>query len=390
MKSISIILLSFILVISSSGQYNGSDLSDLIETFKKNSTEEELESIINGITNDPEIYNSIWSYYLNNVIKKDSIKWNFVKDLDINFKTFYSVDSSVTSLGFSYGLNFDYAKSIQNNNNQLSHALGISSDGNIAFSKGINPTDFIVSDIHYTFSSFSGGNVVTRDTVIFKKQKELRDELAQLSNMQSERAYALWEEYGSYFKLSNKYYYAISPKFAFESNQDFSRYQLTPELAIDLGVKAWNDDNILAKLNVFDYPFALIRRIFGTDRKLTPYGATIPTIQLALNYIVPLNDTVRENITGNTDAFPRFKFEAGFRTIVVSTKKESIFFNANFRYYGEIGAPSEIKNANLDSYTYFIMSLQTSFGFYASYSVGKLPFDVQKDQAYSIGFNYNF
>ena len=37
----------------------------------------------------------------------------------------------------------------------------------------------------------------------FKKQKELRDKLAQLSNMQSKQATALWKEYESYFLGNN-------------------------------------------------------------------------------------------------------------------------------------------------------------------------------------------
>jgi hypothetical protein len=166
--------------------------------------------------------------------------------------------------------------------------------------------------------------------------------------------------------------------------------QFTPGLAADLGAKAWNNKNTLAYINIFDYPFALLRLITGTDKKFTPYGSTIPTAQLVFDYVIPTSDTIRKNLAGNLDPFPRIKFETSFRTFITRIKKENIFFNADFRYYQELSAPDAIVQAGLDHHIYFVMALQSSSGFYVSYANGKLPFDATNDEVYSIGFNFKF
>jgi hypothetical protein len=161
-------------------------------------------------------------------------------------------------------------------------------------------------------------------------------------------------------------------------------------LTIGLGAKAWDNSNALAKLNILDYPFALIRLLTQTDKKFTVYGSTLPTAQVVFCYVVPQNDTIRENIVGNLDPFPRLNFEIGFRTVVSRIRSESIFFNADFRYYYEFGAHNGIIDAEMDKHMYFVMALQSSTGFYASYAYGKLPFDARNDEVYAIGFNFKF
>ena len=190
--------------------------------------------------------------------------------------------------------------------------------------------------------------------------------------------------------MSNQYYYSFSPKFALESNQDFSKKQFTPGISIDLGAKAWNTKNTLSYLNIVDYPFALLRYITGTDKEFTVYGSTLPTVQLTFDYVIPSSDTTRNNLTGKLKPYPRIKFETGFRTFITRITSENIFFNANYRYYRELNAPEAIKRANLSTDSYFVMALQSTSGFFVSYANGKLPFDAKSDEIYSIGFNYKF
>jgi hypothetical protein len=163
-----------------------------------------------------------------------------------------------------------------------------------------------------------------------------------------------------------------------------------PGITIDLGIKAWNENNLLSKLNILDYPFAMLRLITSTDKRFTPYGSTLPTFQFSIDYVIPQNDTIRKQLVNNLNPFPRFKFETGFKTLVSNIKNDNIFFSANFRYYQEIKAPKEIVAAKLDMQMYFVMAIESSNGFYVSYANGKLPFDAKNDEVYSIGFNYKF
>ena len=274
--------------------------------------------------------------------------------------------------------------------NRISHSFGLNSQGNVAFDKRVNPNDFLETDVNYSFTKFIGGVVQVSDSNYHTKLNEIEDELVSIENPQSKEAVLLWNEFGEYLSFSNQYYYSFSPNFGFESNQDFSITQFSPGLTIKLGIKSWDNDNIASKLNLLDYPFALIRLLTRTDRKFTVYGSTLPTAQITFAYIIPQNDTIRENLIGELDPFPRIKFEIGFRTIVSRIKNESIFFNANLRYYYELGAKAELKSADMDKYLYFVMALQSSSGFYASYTYGKLPFDARNDKVYSIGFNFQF
>ncbi|MFA6151854.1 MAG: hypothetical protein WC716_11080 [Chitinophagaceae bacterium] len=390
-KILTAIVVIFISVNSAFSQFSDNQLNEVVETLKaQGKSEEELKNTVNGIINNPELYNTLWKNFIDQAYKQDSAKWMLLKDLNVQFKTFQTTDNPAASLGFTYDFNYDYAKYTEHNKNRISNSIGVSAKGNVAFRKQFNPADFLETKVHYHYSHFIGGVVKQEDTAIFTELNNIRFKLAGLTNMQSKEAVELWEQLGKKMVMSNQYYYGLSPKFAFESNQDFSQKQFTPGVYIDLGAKAWNEKNILSHLNILDYPFAALRYITGTDKTFTVYGSTIPTAQFGFDYVIPANDTIRENLTGNLNPFPRIKFETSFRTFIARVKKENIFFNANYRYYQELNAPATITKANLSAHSYFVMALQTTSGFYVSYANGRLPFDAKNDEVFSIGFNYKF
>ena len=394
MKKIIVFIFACIINFCAQGQLKNNDMTGLVKSLAngihgKKFSGEEIKKIVNGIITDPELYNDFWKNFLDLAFVKDSKKFNFLRDLNIKFKTFQAEDTSVTGLGFSYDFKFDFAKYTENKS-RISQDLGFTANGNVAFKKKLNPNDFLESKFHYTLSFFKGGVIENTDTAVFILLNDLEDKLASLKDMQSPEAMALREEFGRHLVLTDQYYYSLAPKFALESNQDFTKKQFTPGIIIGFGAKGWNTKSTLSKLNVLDYPFALLRLLTGTDRKFTPYGSTLPAIQLALDYVIPTGDAVRKQLVNNSDPFPRFKFEAGFRTFISRIRKENIFFNADFRYYNELNAKDVIKNADLATQTYFVMALQSTTGMYVSYANGKLPFDARKDEVYSIGFNYKF
>lgn len=351
---------------------------------------EQIQNTLNGIIKDPELYNELWGNFIDNARDGDTGKWEILKDLDLQFKTFQTPDNPNTSLGFDYDFNYDSAKFTEHKNKRISSDIGISLKGNVAFKKEFNPNDFLEAKVHFKYTCFSGGVVTEKNPAILSELNALNVKLAGITDMKSKEAIELLEQFGKKMNMSDQYYYSLSPKFALESNQDFSKKQYTPGLTIGLGAKGWNNDSTLSHLNLFDYPFALVRYILGTDNKLTVYGSTLPTAQFTFDYVTPVNDDIRESLVGNKKAYPRIKLETGFRTFITRLNTENVFFNANYRYYQEINAPEVIKNADLSLFSYFVMALQSTSGFYVSYANGKLPFDAKSDEVYSLGFNYKF
>jgi hypothetical protein len=391
MRKILLIILTLFVTTLSFAQISDNQITELTNHLKSlNKDDEAIKEIIDGIIDSPDLYNDVWKILVDNAIKSDSVKWKYLDDLNLKFKTFQTEDNSNTTLGLSYDFSFDWANFKDTNDRRMSQTFGLDAKGNIAFDKSLNPNDFLESNVNYNLTWFFGGVIKNSDSQIFNELNIIEDKLVNYDDPSSPEALKLWNEFGQKLKLSNQYYFSVEPKFGFESNQDFSKTQFAPGLKLNLGAKAWSNTSTLSKLNIFDYPFALIRVITKVDKKFTPYGATIPTIQFGLDYVLPQNDTIRETLVGNLNPFLRTKIEASFRTYVSKIKNQKIFFNANFRFYQELSAEEVVKNANLASNTYFVMALQSSSGFYVSYANGSLPFDAKDDKVYSIGFNYKF
>lgn len=390
MKNIyfSIIFFNFFAISSYCQQIDQKQLNTYIEYLKGKSLNDiQINKLVQKLTENPEIFNEIWKNIVDYSQKSDNKKWQFLNDLNVQFKTFQTTDNT-TALGMTYDFNFDYAKFAQNGENRYSQSFNLIIKGNIAFNKNLNPNDFLETNVNYRWSHFFGGVKKNTDEEIFTKLNELDDKLVNISDMQSKEAQKILSEMDADLVFTNQYYYSFAPKFGLESNQDFSKKQFTPGLSIDIGIKGWRKNNTLSYCNIFDYPFAIIRMITGTDEKFTVYGSTFPTAQLNFDYILPTSDKVREDLLQNTDPFPRIKFETSFRTYLTRVQKENIFFNANYRYYKELNAPDPVVNAHLNLQSYFVMALQSTSGLFVSYSNGKLPFDSKTDEVYSLGFNY--
>ena len=390
-KYILTILIIFLTALSTNAQVSDKQINGLVTVLKANNkSEDEIKNTLNGMIKDPSLYNLIWQNFLKQSYISENNKFTFLNDLNIAFNTFQSKDSTTASLGFIYDFNFDYAKFIEKEKYRISHTFGLSAKGNIAINKNANPNNFLETKLSYSYANFRGGVVKQNDSAVFTKLDKIDDKIKVIKDMNSKEAIALWDEFGDNLKLSNQYYYGLSPKLAFETNQDFSITQFTPGITFGLGAKAWGKESLLSKFNIFDYPFALIRLITGTDKSFTVYGSTIPTIQFGFDYVIPSKDSVRKSLIGNADPFPRFKFETSFRTFISRIKKQNIFFNADYRFYRELDAPTQIKNTSLNSANFLAMSLQSTSGVFVGYSFGRLPFDAKDDQVFSLGFNYKF
>ena len=184
---------------------------------------------------------------------------------------------------------------------------------------------------------------------------EINQKIALKNDDKSQYSQDLFKERAKYIKFSDQYYIGFDGKLSLESNQDFTKKQYVYGGSLQLGAKAWDNSSTLARFNALDYPLLLLRWITGTDHSFKPYGATLPTLALGLDYVDPIGDYQRKNILGNLDTFRRMNIASSFRTFISRVHSENIFFSANVRYYKELDANALIKAANLDEYFYFVM-----------------------------------
>ncbi|HVO73566.1 MAG TPA: hypothetical protein VMT35_06060 [Ignavibacteriaceae bacterium] len=349
------------------------------------SIEAELNTIYREILNNPET--------LNLVLKESFEKLNannFLKDLDIKFKTFQY--DSISALGITYS----YFKNIKSNYFTSSSAnssginFSINTEGNIAFIRRDNPNDFLKSGLAVSYFNSSGGVIEFTDQ-LSDSLTAVQKLLSSYNNIDSLNESDIWKKYLAKVSanLTNQLYFNFSLNLNLESNQDFSIKNYVYGINVGFDVKAWNRNSALAQLNILDWPFAVTRWLTGTDNNISPLGSSLPTLLFNVSYIDPSADSLRRSLN-ELKKYSRLGFEAGFKTLFSRSLGAPLYVNADLRYYKEINASSLIKTLGLDESIYFIILLSQENGFFISYASGKLPQDIQNNNVYAVGFNYKF
>lgn len=379
-------IILFLLLLFTSYIANGQTRSRPI-TENYNLTKNEIKERIDSLSNDPENWNRLLNFIEKYLTKKDSSYGDWLNDLNLEFKVFQHQDSTRSSLGFSYDLNIERAGITEKGNLRNGKSISFESKGNVAFNKLVNPYDFLNSKLSLNLFHTGGGVAIKETNNDLLYYANLRRKLAMYESVDEILQSAEWKEINEKFVLKNSWIIKYDLNAGFESNQDFSITQNTIGLRFGTGLKSWDRNNLASKLNIIDYPFEFVRRITGYDGNIHP-GISIPSLILGFDYVNPLNDTIRENIEGELEPFPRVNLEIGFRTVLTEISNQTVYFNSSFKYFMEIGASSKIRTNNYSHFSYFSSSLTTSVGLYISYSYGKLPFDRQNDAVYAMGFIY--
>lgn len=365
-------------------EVNAGELVDRVSTATGVSRDSVASELL-GILEDTETLNKVLG-----TLVAEKARLSFLRDLNLRFKTFRtSGQDNSAALGFGYSYSKDIRKDLYSQSSTSSSGLSFSAgaDGNVSFDRQVNPQDFLDSKISFHFFHSHGGVTDMADTSIANRLHELAFELASIEDQDSLDASPLWKEYLSTVSghMSTQFYVDLSLKAGLESDQDFRQKQYVYGLQLGFDLKAWNRNSNLANLNIFDWPFAIIRVFTGYDDELSPRGSTIPTVLVGIDQVDPKNDLLRFSIDDRS-SYPRVRSEISFRTPI----SRSAHFGANFRYYRELDPSSAVKAANLDEYRYFTSALTLSNGMYVSYATGKLPFDDSDDEIYELGFQYNF
>jgi len=356
-------------------------LSDMIDPIKQK---------IDSLKNSPEFYEKVWGFLIRRINMKDSTLGIWLNALNLDFKTFMSQDSSVTSLGLAYDLTLERARIIEKGGRKNGRSIALESKGNIAFNKELNPSDFLSTRISIGLFN-SGGGVLLKDMAnILDTLQNLRLTMANYQTAEEILESPEWKRFNELFYLKNSWLLKYDLNGGLESNQDFTRKQYTLGLRLGASVKSWNTDNALSWMNILDYPFALTRLITGYDKEFSPSGATIPTLMAGFDFIYPVGDSIRQKADQELNPFPRINLELGFRTVLGRAGSQILFVNCSLKYFTEPGASQAVKDLDLDSFLYFTSSLTASNGLFVSYTYGQLPFDRAADAVYQLGFRYAF
>jgi hypothetical protein len=349
--------------------------------------------------------------------------WKLLDDLNLRLKAF-APEKGSAGLGISYdfqeGIPAHYFQDRSGTKSAVDFAF--KARGNVAFDKSTNVEDFLDTKIHFRFVHSRGGvtalpvpkpRTVTHsqddiDSEIFTEVEKLPDDQGFTIDPEvlHEIELLLVDKYGGNFdamtsspewktylgmvrpRLSTQYYAQVGFDGGIESDQDFGEIQWTAGAKLGLGLKAWNQDSAWAHLNIFDYPFALIRLLSGYDKSWSPDGLSWPSLIVGYDRVMPDSGDPRSK-AGDSSDFDRLSGEIWFRTPVARFGGTRVYFDADFRYFRDLGASRAIERANLAEFTYVQIALTSSQGFFVSFGHGQLPFDQRNEAVYQVGWKVN-
>ena len=312
--------------------------------------------------------------------------------------------------GSAYGLAYDYAKSKRNQldlqtlaSDKWHHdwALDLGARGNLAFKKGGNPTDFQKASI-----TVRGYSTKTTDTSPEDFDKLFEgNALMQLSKSAAECTTenirnATCIPYNTVKNAMERslgflttIHYGIH--IGHETDQEFDATQQTLGAFVAFKLFDARPNGALGKVNVLDYPFAVLRNLTGRARCeeqvlcFQPSGRSFPSLLFALDKVYPDQQAPRA-VAGDDSAYWRAYVEASFSTPVAYYMDTDIFFTASLRHYRELDPSNAVRLAGVDSTTLTTITVGGHVGLFVSYVEGESPFGIQRDQSLQMGWKFHF
>lgn len=313
--------------------------------------------------------------------------------LQVRFATFEAEEGDERGLGLTYSYSRSIKRDLFGDTTATARGLdlSVSAAGNVAFERRANPRDFLESGVSLAAFRSTGGAVATT-TAVRSRLDSLRQQLAAIPTEAELDASPLWKEYLATVldHLTTQTYVDLAATVELESDQSFDRTQYVYGARLGVDVKAWNPSSRAAQWNVFDYPFALLRRLNGTDSAFAPRGTSIPTVLVSAGLVDPQDDDQRAAL-GESGSYPRLDAEVAFRTLLLeSPAAGELYVQASARWFGEPGASRAVRDAGIDRYSYVAVALASDAGPYVSFTRGRLPVDRRQDEVYELGFKLYF
>lgn len=348
---------------------------------------------------DPDTLNALLERLNEPALQKSNAFFGLVNDLHLKFKVF---DTTSSGQDAALGLEYAYDKAMightlrSNSPNPIGMTFNVAARGNVAFDRTENPDDFLDSKVQFHFFQSIGGMdpTISTEAQAAELQRALL-EAATVKAIPPEQfdASPEWRAVKERIihRLRTQYFWDVSGNAGLESDQGFVQKQWVYGAQIGGVVRAWNPESAVAKFNLFDWPFAMLRYLTGADTQWKPSGQAIPSVLGGIDLVDPTGNNQRVSIDPDEDgAFPRFRVEVAFKTKIARVMDKDIWFASSLRHFQEIGASRAIRTADLDRQTYFAASLELPAGFSVNYSAGRLPLDRQTDHVYALGYTLKF
>ena len=370
---------------SQSADSTEKDLVTIIEKYFPSDLRGDPSSIMKNMLNDPNTLNMVLK---SNLVPKNLSK--IITDLNFEFKNFENSTSNQNGLGFTY--QYDKNIPISNwNKTNIGGAISLKADGNVAFQSRLNPANFLNDQVSIHLFDHKGGLVRTNDSAYIKAQRlraKIMSKYTDLNLLLSSNELKAFNK-AITNSLTNQIYGDLSLNAGLESNQLFTKKNWTFGSEFALNVNFWDKKHHWNAVNIFDYPFAIIRFLTATDQQISVDGGSFPTVIVGIDYVKPYADSIRE-VYGDSISYMRIKAEIGFKTKVAKFGSQVVNFVSNYKVYSELNPTAALQKSGYNKFGYFVAALQSSSGFFVSYSIGKLPFDAVNSKVYSLGFQYKF
>lgn len=311
-----------------------------------------------------------------------------IPNLSVQFKTFQSDAGNALGLTYEYKWDAMRADHPVIGTIHSGYRVALDARGQLSFDPDIQPRDFLETKLSTHFYRSSGGAIETSEEFARALDRAIM-ELAELSTEElnsSNLDRLTLDAFRNH--LTPQIYLDFALNGSLETDQGFDNSQLVGGAQFAVDIKDWSRRTALARMNVFDWPFAILRVLSGVDEELSPRG-NIPTVLFGLNAVNPTENVERERL-GAMEYYWRLSFETSFKTLFAESAGMPLFAEANFRYYRELGASVAVRDAGLDEFLYFTTAITAGNGMYAGFSTGRLPFDTRSDQVYEVGFSYSF
>ncbi|QDU65984.1 hypothetical protein [Engelhardtia mirabilis] len=309
-----------------------------------------------------------------------------------------------SGLGLRFELNKDLVDPLTLANGRSAVAFSLDARGQVFTEQRQNPFDFLEASLRASYFGRTTTSIETLDGLAragdpdaVEKRYDLRADADELiSQLSSDLGLtsldaAQTPEFRR-FVLENPT--AVPPdksiwawhgdlRVGHESDQDFTNRQAV--YGVELGGQLWSSDPGVAAWNLAEYPFALTRWLTGDDQPVPSMGP-FPAINLGLDLVDPDQDLGRRAAGEDADPYPRLRAEVGYTSTFGTIQGRTLKASLDYRFYHELDASSGVSAADLDASNYFQFVLSDESGVYASYATGRLPFDVDDDSVFSVGF----
>lgn len=319
---------------------------DFYEAFK--------DSLKTNVFDNKTIVSTLNSELVSNRLDKLPINLEF-KLLDSES------DETIIALDFSYSKKLSRNYFSRKGNMERYYGWDFDTNGTVTEKAEENPRNFIEAKL-----SFLGG----MHTKIPIQPTEIQDALNNRNNAECVDDEKCFNEVMAFFNnrlaiLGGATYLKYGVDAGYESDQQFEATNRTISGFFAASYESWDNNSFLGS--------AAIR----------------PNIRIAVDDVEPSDETPRA-LAGDNSTYQRVSGEVSISMPVSTIMGESITLGFNYRTYQEIDASNIVKDAQLDKYHLRTYSFSLPNGLLASYSSGRLPFDVQNDDVVAIGWKTYF